>query len=190
MAKNAKVKVLNDYFPKEVQEDILKDEPTLFHQTYIQDAIDKYVKPGDYVEWLIPVRDDIRGDTIEFKMKVSAISARNGVGTCISTGWKNIVSNKNPLTVKSSNGDSNAATGVYVEWLIPVRDDIRGDTIEFKMKVVDIKIYTGATKDQEKILLGAPWNGNNQITAEFREVFLRRNQDTVVETATLPESTV
>ena len=50
MAKNAKVKVLNDYFPKEVQEDILKDEPTLFHQTYIQDAIDKYVKPGDYVE--------------------------------------------------------------------------------------------------------------------------------------------
>ena len=55
---------------------------------------------------------------------------------------------------------------------------------------VDIKIYTGATKGQEKILLGAPWNGNNQITAEFREVFLRRNQDTVVETATLPESTV
>ena len=45
-----KVIILNDYFPAEVQADVQLAEPKLMHHTYIQEAIDRYVKPGDYVE--------------------------------------------------------------------------------------------------------------------------------------------
>nr|DAT18036.1 MAG TPA: Right handed beta helix region [Caudoviricetes sp.] len=38
--------VLNDYFPQNVQEDVLKEQPLLMHQEHIQKAIDDHVKPG------------------------------------------------------------------------------------------------------------------------------------------------
>ena len=45
-----RIVILNDYFPREVQEDIKLANPVMDHTKYIQKAIDDNVKPGDYVE--------------------------------------------------------------------------------------------------------------------------------------------
>ena len=41
--------ILNDYLPKEIQEDVLLDKPKLQHSKALQGAIDKYVTKGKHI---------------------------------------------------------------------------------------------------------------------------------------------
>lgn len=86
-----KVIILNDYFPAEVQADVQLAEPKLMHHTYIQEAIDRYVKPGDYVELNgtfnldknVGYRPDIYGTDGNIPSGASHITI-NGSQPCIS----------------------------------------------------------------------------------------------------------
>ena len=127
---------------------------------------------GVYADIEFPVRNDVTTDGVEFKCRINALG-KNGVGTLISSGENTFISvvyRSDPkiyVLVSSMKINVNGA-----EYLPKTDVPITLKSVEYH-----IKFNTPVIKGRNRIRLGAPYNGNNQLTGDFWEINIHRGKD-------------
>lgn len=150
------------------------------NHTYTQRERDmaKLVITGGYIRGFVyagiefPVRNDVTTDGVEFKCRINALG-KNGVGTLISSGENTFISVVYRSDPKIYVLVSSMKINVNGTEYLPKTD------IPITLKSVEyhIKFNTPVIKGRNRIRLGAPYNGNNQLTEDFWEINIHRGKD-------------
>lgn len=124
---------------------------------------------GVYADVVYPIRKDVHKDTVEFDVCIKALS-KNKVGTVIGTDKTSLIS------IVNDNGN------YYLRSVFKI--NVNGTTYAAKQDVAvtlnttyRIKFTTDKLRDTDRLRLGSPQNGNNQITADFSEINIYRGMD-------------
>lgn len=173
---------------------VTSDKPPMVHYARV-------AKPsstaGVYPIVHIPKVDKTTKDTIVFKTKVIAMG-RNQTGPLISTGT--MLEGTGVPLIQAYRRGADYAKAEFREkhTIIPLTDSItlngtlipRNKEVEIQLDTeYEIRVLTDRLNGRDSFNLGAPFNGNNQISADFYDVAIYRGRD-LLATNPLPNTKV